>query len=449
MNAVLTHLKRVDARLASKELLRPFGRVVRISGPLIESVGPPASIGDICPIGDPTGRASILAEVVGFRGPKLLLMSYGYSSGLRAGDPVYSTGEALQIQVGPGLLGRVVDGLGQPLDDLGPLEQVHEIGIDALPPNPLRRPRISTPMVTGVRAIDGFLTLGSGQRVGIFAGSGVGKSVLLGQLAKHTEADVVVVGLIGERGREVREFLEREIDENVRRRTVVVVATSDQPALKRVKSAFVATRIAESFRDQGKNVLLLMDSLTRVAMAQREIGLVAGEPPTSRGYTPSVFTLLPAMLERAGRAELGSITGLYTVLVEGDDMNDPIADAARSFLDGHIVLSRKLAHRNHYPAIDVLQSVSRLIRDVTSEAHRDVQSHLRDSLAAHREVEDLLQLGAYVGGNDSRTDAAIARQPQVEAFLRQRPEEGSGLPETIAWLERLMDANPAQGDEPE
>lgn len=411
----------------------PVGRVVRVAGPLLESIGPVASVGELCLIGR-AGEEPELAEVVGFQGPRLLLMTFGRTQGFHAGAPVWATGEELHVPVGGGLLGRVVDALGRPLDDLGPLRGTESAPLDALAPHPLQRAPIVEALGTGVRALDAFLTLGRGQRMGIFAGSGVGKSVLLGDIARFTEADVAVVALVGERGREVGEFLRRDLGSEGLERSVVVVATAEQPPLLRVKAAFTATRMAEAFREEGRHVLLLMDSLTRVAMAQREIGLTRGEPPTTRGYTPSVFSLLPQLLERAGSDRRGSVTGLYTVLVEGDDLNDPIADSARSVLDGHVVLSRKLANKGHFPAVDVLASISRLASQIGSPAELDAQRRARGWLAAYADAEDLIQLGAYVRGGDRLVDEAIDRMPALRDFLRQPAGVGTTRAETLRTL---------------
>lgn len=417
--------------------LRETGTVVKLAGPLVESNGPRASVGELCPIQSPGVAEPVLAEVVGFREHRLLLMAYGSMDGLRAGAEVRASGGPLTVPVGDGLLGRVLNGLGEPIDGLGPLTRIERRSISVPPPHPLRRMRIREPLGTGIRSIDAFLTLGRGQRMGIFAGSGVGKSVLLGTIARRTEAEICVVALVGERGREVKEFMERDLTAEGLAHSVVVVATSEQPPLVRVKAAMVATRIAEHFRDAGRHVLLLMDSLTRFAMAQREVGLLAGEPPTTKGYTPSVFALMPQLLERAGTGEVGSVTGLYTVLVEGDDLNDPIADAARSILDGHVVLSRKLANQNRYPAVDVLESISRVMPEVSSDAHKTSAGQVREWLAAHREIEDLIHLGAYVRGTNRVADEAVERLPEILRFLRQASGEGTPLPETLAWLSDL------------
>ena len=368
-----------------------------------------------------TGRA-VPTEVVGFRGGRTLLMPLGELAGIGPGTSVHPTGNPFKVAVGDGLLGRVIDGLGKPLDEFGDLDGGKARSANATPPDALTRPRISERVDLGVRALDTLVPCGLGQRLGIFAGSGVGKSSLLGMIARSTTADVNVIALVGERGREVREFIERDLGDALAH-SVVVVATSDQPALVRIQAAFTATAIAEHFRDQGKNVMLMMDSVTRFAMAQREVGLAIGEPPATRGYTPSVFALLPRLLERAGTSPEGSITGLYTVLVDGDDMNEPIADAVRSILDGHIVLTRSLAHSGHYPAIDVLQSVSRLVGEIVAPEIREAGTRLRSALASYREKEDLISIGAYQPGTDPLLDAAIALRPAMDEFLRQSIED--------------------------
>jgi flagellum-specific ATP synthase len=365
-------------------------------------------------------------------------MPVGELAGISPGSEIIATGQKLQVEVGQSLLGRVLNGLGQPMDGKDPLFTGNYYPLNASPPNPLTRKRIEVPLAMGIRAIDGLLTCGRGQRIGIFAGSGVGKSTLLGMIARNTEADVNVIGLIGERGREVRDFLERDLGEEGLARSVVVVATSDQPALVRIKGAMVATAVAEYFRDQGKDVMLMMDSVTRFAIAQREVGLAVGEPPTTRGYTPSVFALLPKLLERSGTAEKGSITGLYTVLVEGDDMNEPIADAVRGILDGHIVLSRNLAHLNHYPAIDVLASVSRLMSELGSKEHKDAAGKLRSSLAIYHNNEDLINIGAYASGSNPQIDSAISMIQPINGFLRQGVYEKAPFGDTVAGLVSMM-----------
>ena len=374
-------LENLARRVQETEVVRNHGRVVQLIGLVIESEGPLASVGEICRIESAGHDGSTLAEVVGFRNHHVLLMPLGELHGIHPGSEVIALGSTLRVPVGDELLGRVIDGLGQPLDDLGPIQAADDVSLNLPPPHPLKRQRISQCFRTGVKAIDTFIPCGRGQRLGIFAGSGVGKSTLLGMIASQAEADVNVIALIGERGREVREFLEKDLDEVGRKKSVVIVATSNQPAIARLKGAFVAMSVAEYFRDKGKNVLLMMDSVTRFAMAQREIGLAVGEPPATRGYTPSVFSLMPQLLERAGSGEVGSITGLFTVLVEADDMNDPIADAVRSILDGHVVLTRELATQNHYPAIDVLESVSRLTRDLTTPEQQKLTARARETLA--------------------------------------------------------------------
>lgn len=406
------------AALDGFEPVRQLGRVSQVIGLTVESLGPSVHLGELCYL-HPRGGEPIRAEVVGFRDSRVLLMPLGDMDGLGPGAEVRASKAVLQVEVGPELCGRVLDGLGRPIDGRGPAGTGRYYPVHAQPPNPLQRERISRPLEVGVKAIDAILTCGRGQRVGIFSGSGVGKSTLLGMIARNTSADVNVIALIGERGREVRDFLEKDLGPEGLARSVVVVATSDQPALVRVKGALVATAVAEYFRDQGQDVLLMMDSVTRFAMAQREIGLAIGEPPTTRGYTPSVFALLPKLLERAGTADRGSITGLYTVLVEGDDMNEPIADACRAILDGHIVLSRDLAAENHYPAIDVLPSVSRVMGDVVRREHREAAAWLREIVATYRRARDLITIGAYVAGSNPKIDEAIARIDAVTDFLRQ------------------------------
>lgn len=435
--AVANKVFTADKYIKALEEVRPMrilGKVTRVAGSLIESQGPPAQVGEVCLVGD----GGVRAEVIGFRTPNLLLTPFASMQGIAPGATVRATGKYLTVGVGPDLLGRVLDGLGQPLDGKGPIGVREEYPLENSPPHPLRRPRIKEIMPVGVRAVDGLLTCGRGQRMGIFAGSGVGKSTLLGMMAKNTEADVNVIALIGERGREVRDFLEKVLGEEGLRRSVLVVATSDQSPLCRVKGAFVATAIAEYFRDQGKHVLLLVDSLTRLAMAQRELGLAAGEPPTSKGYTPSVFTMFSHLLERSGTAERGSITGIYTVLVEGDDPNDPIADAVRGILDGHIVLSRSLAHANHYPAIDILASVSRLMIDLVSPGHLELAARVRSALALYRENEDLINIGAYTPGSNGELDAALAIYPRIQEFLCQGVEEEVSLTATRQRLQAIF-----------
>ncbi len=402
------------------QTIKMVGKIIQVIGLVIESQGPNVSIGELCYVNSRfEGVEPIPAEVVGFRDGHVLLMPVGEMQGIGPGCEVISAQRVLEVKVGPQLLGRVLDGLGEPMDDKGPLFTKKAYPLQAAPPHPLARPRINESLFVGVRAIDGLMTLGSGQRIGIMAGSGVGKSTLLSMIARNTEADISVIALIGERGREVRDFIERDLGEEGLKRSVVVVATSDKPALVRIKGAMTATAIAEYFRDQGKKVVLMMDSVTRFAMAQREVGLTIGEPPATRGYTPSVFALLPRLLERAGTSDKGSITGIYTVLVDGDDMNEPIADAVRSILDGHIVLSRSIAAQNHFPAIDVLTSVSRVMSDVASSEHKQAARELRSMLAIYKEAEDLIHIGAYVKGSSPKIDKAIDKIDQINAFLCQ------------------------------
>jgi flagellum-specific ATP synthase len=418
--------------------LESRGHVVQLIGLVIESEGPVAAVGDICRIESTRHDGTTLAEVVGFRNNHLLLMPLGEVHGIHPGSDVIALGTALKFPAGDALKGRVIDGLGRPLDGRGPVTGDREVTLQLRPPQPLQRQRIRTPFETRIKAIDTLVPCGQGQRLGIFAGSGVGKSTLLGMLAGQGEADVNVIALIGERGREVREFLERDMTEEGRRRSVVVVATSNEPALARLKGAFLAMAIAESFRDAGQNVLLMMDSVTRFAMAQREIGLSVGEPPATRGYPPSVFSLLPQLLERAGTNERGAITGFFTVLVEADDLNDPIADAARSILDGHIVLSRDLATANHYPAIDVLDSVSRLNTDLLSPEQRQHAARARDLMALYRRNQDLIQIGAYTQGTNPNIDAAIKAREPLQQFLRQPADQGVSRGDSWAQLQKVL-----------
>lgn len=425
-------------RVQTAEVVRNRGRVVQLIGLVIESEGPLAAVGEICRIESASHNFSTLAEVVGFRNHHVLLMPLGELSGIHPGSEVIALGSTLQVPVGDALKGRVIDALGSPLDDLGPIATGQRASLNFQPPHPLKRQRIKTCFQTGVKAIDTFTPCGRGQRLGIFAGSGVGKSTLLGMIASRAEADVNVIALIGERGREVREFMEKDLDAEGRRKSVVVVATSNQPAIARLKGAFAAMAIAEHFRDQGKNVLMMMDSVTRFAMAQREIGLAVGEPPATRGYTPSVFSLLPQLLERAGAGETGSITGLFTVLVEADDMNDPIADAVRSILDGHIVLTRELATQNHYPAMDVLESVSRLTRDLTNPAQQKLAARAREALATYRKNQDLINIGAYPAGTNPAIDISIHLHEPLKAFLRQGVDEGFALEKSWKALDQTM-----------
>jgi len=420
---------------------RVTGKVVRVVGLNLEVAGVDAAIGDAVVVDAPGPVGDVLlAEVVALRDDGAICMPFGDLRGVRAGATVESTGKPPTIRVGPGLLGRVVDGLGRPIDGGPPLRDVIEVTVDGTPPHPLRRARVERQLGLGVRALDAMVPCGAGQRLGIFAGSGVGKSSILSMIARGTSADVSVLALVGERGREVREFIEGDLGPDGLARSVVVVSTSDEPALVRLRAAFTATRIAESFRDDGRDVVLMMDSLTRFAMAQREVGLSAGEPPATRGYPPSVFSLLPRLLERAGQAEVGSITGLYTVLVEGDDMNEPIADAARSILDGHVVLSRRLATAGHFPSIDVLESISRVSGAVTSPEQQRAATGLRSLLAAYRDAKDLIEIGAYVPGTNPVVDQAVARKDAIDGFLRQDLHEETTPARTWQSLLDLLGA---------
>ncbi|MEW8971307.1 MAG: flagellar protein export ATPase FliI, partial [Mesobacillus sp.] len=397
-----------------------YGRVKRVVGLMIESQGPESSIGDVCFIHVGTKKKrKIQAEVVGFKDESVILMPYTSIHDISPGSLVETTMKPLEIKAGPGLIGKVVDSLGVPLDQTSLPKGLAAVPTEQDPPNPLSRPPISEPIEVGVRMIDSLLTVGSGQRVGIFAGSGVGKSTLLGMIARNTKADLNVIGLIGERGREVREFIERDLGPEGLKRSIVVVATSDQPALMRIKGAYTATAIAEYFRDKGLNVMLMMDSVTRVAMAQREVGLAVGEPPTTKGYTPSVFAILSRLLERTGTNEFGSITGFYTVLVDGDDMNEPIADTVRGILDGHFVLDRDLANKGQYPAVNVLKSISRIMNNIVSDEHVKAAERMRELLSTYINAEDLINIGAYKKGTSAEIDEAIMRYPQILSFLKQ------------------------------
>jgi len=424
--------------LEQSDFVQYVGKVTRIVGLTIESDGPEVNIGDLCQINSTKDKCKVNAEVVGFRDNKVLLMPLGEMNGLGPGSKVISSGERLKVGVGKSLLGRVIDGIGNPIDGKGYPEPEEYYPVNNTPPHPLMRKRIKEPLPLGIKAIDGLLTVGKGQRIGIFAGSGVGKSTLIGMIARNTKADINVIALIGERGREVREFIEKDLQEEGLRRSVVVVATSDQPALIRLKGAQLATAIAEYFRDQGMDVLFLMDSLTRFSMAQREIGLSIGEPPVTRGYPPSVFGIMPKLLERAGNSEKGSITGLYTVLVDSDDFNEPITDTARGILDGHIVLSRSLANRNQYPAIDVLASVSRVMPDVVSPEHLKIAREIKKTLAIYRDAEDLINIGAYVKGSSEKIDYAIDVIDNIINFIEQGVYDKYTYDEVLKLLKGVL-----------
>ena len=417
------------------------GRITHIVGLTVAVGGFPAPLGALCRIEGEHGE-SVEAEVVGFRSEDTLLLPYGDLTGVRRGQRVRLVQSVPGVRVGDRLLGRVINGRGRFLDSLPPAILPHRIHLHAPPTSPLHRPRLSEPLGTGVRVIDGLLTCAKGQRLGIFSGSGVGKSTLLGQMARSSSADVNVVVLVGERGREVREFIERDLGPEGLARSVVVVATSDEPALLRLRAAFLGTAIAEYFRDSGRDVLLMMDSVTRFALAQREIGLAAGEPPATRGYPPSVFSLLPRLLERSGRTDCGSITGFYTVLVEADDSNEPISDTVRGILDGHIMLSRRLASMSHWPAIDVLSSISRSMNDIVAPEHRQVASRVKQLMSAYQQSEDMISIGAYQKGSNALVDQAIALKPRFDQFLQQSPEEKVSFAEVVEQLSHLP-AEPA------
>src|SRR5579883_81481 len=440
MNAVSTpeklDLSGYFAELEQRELLRWRGVVTDVTGLVVESEGPAARIGSFCEIHTHRGKV-IRTQVAGFRNGRVLSIPLEEVDGLEAGDPIYARSEDAEVAVSPDLLGRVLDGFGRPIDDGPPITPVARYALYAPPPGPLDREHIVKPLITGIRAIDGLLPCGLGQRIGLFGGSGVGKSTLVGAMSRQNSADVSVIALIGERNREVRHFLEHELGPEGCKRSVVVAATSDRPAPLRVRACFVALAVAEYFRDQGANVLLVMDSVTRLAMAQREIGLASGEPPSQKGYTPSVFHLLPKILERAGNFRRGSITGFFTVLVEGDDFNEPICDAVRGILDGHFILSRQLAGQGHYPAIDILHSISRLTSAIASDGQQSAARQLRQALAAYRDSEDLIQLGAYISGSNPTLDASIRLRPELLEFLRQDHRERAELSETLARLEEL------------
>lgn len=432
MAVTIPDLSRFSNALTRLNPTKTSGRVIQVLGLTIQAIGLDCQIGEVCEI--KTSTESLLSEVVGFQEDRVLLMPLGDMQGIQPGSSVYPIFKNFRTPVGMPLLGRILDGLGQPIDNGASLEGIERVSTNNNPPPPLSRPPIKEPLVTGVRVIDGMLTCGKGQRMGIFAGSGVGKSTLMGTIARSSKSDVSVIALVGERGREVREFLERDLGPEGLARSVVVVSTSDQPALVRLKAAFVAMTIAEHFRDNGLDVTFLMDSVTRFAMAQREIGLAIGEPPASKGYTPSVFALLPRLLERAGASDKGTITGFFTVLVEGDDFNEPICDATRGILDGHIILSRTLAARNHYPAIDVLNSVSRVMPAVTNSDHMQLAASARKHLATYEKARDLVNIGAYVGGSDPEIDEALQVLPALTSFLQQENKAVSSFEETLDKL---------------
>jgi flagellum-specific ATP synthase len=435
-HVLVPDLSRYHQMLKQVNPIHVSGRIIQVVGLTIEAVGIDCQIGEVCEI-KANKKKPLLAEVVGFRNERMLLMPYGEMEGIQPGSEIVPLQDAFRAPVGTALLGRVLNGLGQPIDGGKPLDDLKTISTNHAAPDPLKRPPITEPLVTGVRVIDGLLTCGKGQRMGIFAGSGVGKSTLMGTIARSSRTDVSVIALVGERGREVREFLEKDLGPEGLARSVVIVSTSDQPALVRLKAASVAMTIAEFFRENGLDVTFLMDSVTRFAMAQREVGLAIGEPPASKGYTPSVFAVLPRLLERAGTSDKGTITGFFTVLVEGDDFNEPICDAARSILDGHIILSRALAARNHYPAIDVLSSVSRIMPSVTSSDHRQMAAAIRKHMATYEKARDLINIGAYVSGSDQEIDAALQVMPAVESLLQQENREVTPFDVTTHYLSAI------------
>ena len=433
----LINIDKYSAAISGTDTIERAGRVRKIIGLAVEATGPPSKIGDICEIYTPSGDRYMRAEIVGFRDGNTLLMPFGSLEGIGLGSYVVYTGKTLRVPVGMGLVGKVLDALGNPFDGSEPPRPEAFYPADNTPPNPLKRARIKDVMPLGIKSIDSMLTVGRGQRLGIFAGSGVGKSTLLGMMARYAVADINVIVLVGERGREVRDFIEKDLGEEGLKKSVLLVATSDQPALIRLKCAMTGTAIAEYFRDQGHNVLLLMDSLTRYAMAQREIGMATGEPPVSRGFPPSVFATLPKLLERTGNSDTGSITGLYTVLVEGDDMNEPISDTVRGILDGHIVLSRAIANANHYPPIDVLGSVSRVMPDIVSEEHLKEYGIIKNMIAVYRETEDLINIGAYKEGANEEIDRSVKLHRSIQDFLKQDMREHFSFDDTIDQLKAI------------
>lgn len=433
----MTFIKKYFNALEGESFIKYSGKVSKLVGLTIESLGPAVEIGEVCYIHPLKGGCPIKSEVVGFRNEIVILMPLGDMNGIGPGSKVVAAGHSLQVDVGEHLLGRIMDGLGRPIDGKGAITSKKKYPVDNMPPNPLMRNKVLKPLPLGIKAIDGLLTCGKGQRMGIFAGSGVGKSTLMGMVAKNTKADVNVIALIGERGREVREFIENDLQEEGLQRSVLIVATSDKPALVRTKAAYIATAIAEYFRDLGKNVMLMMDSITRFSMAQREVGLAVGEPPVTRGYTPSVFAVLPKLLERAGNSEKGSITALYTVLVDGDDLNEPITDAVRGILDGHIFLSRKLASKGHYPAIDILQSISRVMPNIVSDNHIKASRIFREYLSVYKDAEDLINIGAYSKGSNRKIDIAIDKIDSFNRLLMQDVDEKVSFEDTLNILEKI------------
>lgn len=433
------YINKFSSLINKSDPIKLHGKITDVIGSVIISSGPSVVLGEICNIIDKDGKEVCKAEVAGFKEGKILSIAIGEVKNLSPMCEVIATGKNFRVGVGPNLLGRVIDGLGNPIDGKGEIEVVSYRDVHREPPNPLERKRISEPLQSGVRTIDGLLTCGKGQRIGIFAGSGVGKSVLLGMIARNTNADINVIILVGERGREVREFIEKDLGVEGLRRSVIVVATSDKPALLRIKAAVIGTTIAEYFRDLGRDVVLMMDSVTRFAMAQREVGLTIGEPPTTKGYTPSVFALLPKLLERAGTSKIGSITGFYTTLVDGDDMTEPVADAVRSILDGHIVLSRKIANKGQFPAIDPLQSVSRVMPDIVANEHLQRAMLFNEILATYNEAEDMVNIGAYVRGSNPQIDHALSKINSLRSFLKQDFREHTNFEDTINRLNNIIE----------
>lgn len=438
MSDILINYTKYKNAVSTHDFIKYSGRVSQVVGLTIESVGPAVKLGEVCHIYPLKSQTPIIAEVVGFKNNIVSLMPLGDMSGIGPGSKVEATGKPLMVKVDNSLLGRILDGLGNPIDGKKDIDSKLYYSVQNTPPNPLTRKNIRDVLPMGVKCIDGLLTIGKGQRVGIFAGSGVGKSTLMGMVARNTKADVNVIALVGERGREVREFIENDLQDEGLARSVVIVATSDQPALVRLKAAQLATSIAEYFRDQGKDVMLMMDSLTRFAMAQREVGLAVGEPPVTRGYTPSVFAIMPKLLERAGTSDIGSITGLYTVLVDGDDMNEPIADTVRGILDGHIVLSRSLANRNHYPAVDVLASISRVMPSIINKEQKRLAGEIKNLMAVYKDAEDLINIGAYVKGSNSSIDRAMEKIIYINNFLKQETFEKIEMDEVLSAMSSII-----------